>query len=60
MAAAREAMWNDLDLRFPAPQHQLFNQYAQKRRIDYPWVISIARQESAFNPSARSHAGARG
>ncbi|MCL6269920.1 transglycosylase SLT domain-containing protein [Sansalvadorimonas sp. 2012CJ34-2] len=60
MSAAREAMWNDLELRFPAPQGHLFHQYAERRKIDYPWVISVARQESAFNPSARSHAGARG
>ncbi|WP_196221563.1 transglycosylase SLT domain-containing protein [Sansalvadorimonas verongulae] len=60
MAAAREAMWNDLDVRFPSPQEHLFSHYAQKRGIDYSWVVSIARQESAFNPAAHSHAGARG
>ena len=60
MAAAREAMWNDLKLRFPSPQEHLFSRYAQKRGVDYSWVISIARQESAFNPVAHSHAGARG
>ncbi len=60
MAAAREAMWNDVELRFPAHEKTLFSRYAKKRGIDYPWAISIARQESAFNPSAHSHAGARG
>ena len=60
MSAAQESLWNDLELRFPAPQSGLFSKYAQKRDIDYPWALSIARQESAFNPMARSHAGARG
>ena len=60
MSAARVALWDDLDIRFPAPQSQLFSQHARLRNIHYPWVLSIARQESAFNPKARSHAGARG
>ena len=60
MSAAREALWNDLDLRFPSPQSHLFSKHARLRKLDYPWVLSIARQESAFNPRARSHAGARG
>ena len=60
MGAAREAMWNDLELRFPMPQSQLFSQHAKKQNLDFPWVVSIARQESAFNPMAHSYAGARG
>lgn len=60
MSAARAALWNDLDVRFPAPQSQLFNEHAELRNLDFPWVLSIARQESAFNPQARSHAGAKG
>ncbi|MGB1270491.1 MAG: transglycosylase SLT domain-containing protein, partial [Endozoicomonas sp.] len=60
MMAARESIWNDLDLRFPSPQSRLFNKHARLRRLDYPWVIAIARQESAFHPRAKSRAGARG
>ena len=60
MSAARVALWNDLDIRFPAPQSQLFSQHARQRNLNFPWVLSIARQESAFNPKARSHAGAKG
>ena len=60
MSAARVALWNDLDIRFPVPESQLFSQHARQRNIHYPWVLSIARQESAFNPKARSHAGAKG
>ncbi len=60
LTAAREAIWNDLELRFPTPLPEIFDKYAQKQQLDYPWIIAIARQESAFNPQARSHAGAKG
>ncbi|WP_207626529.1 transglycosylase SLT domain-containing protein [Parendozoicomonas haliclonae] len=60
MAAAREALWNDLELRFPSPESSLFARYSKDREIDGLWALSIARQESAFNARARSHAGARG
>nr|MDT0253575.1 transglycosylase SLT domain-containing protein [Endozoicomonas sp.] len=60
MSAARAALWDDLDLRFPAPESDIFSKYAKKRDLDYPWVLAIARQESAFNPRARSHSGAMG
>ena len=60
MSAAKEALWNDLDLRFPSPQAQLFSKHAELRKLDYSWVLAIARQESAFNPMARSHSGAKG
>lgn len=60
MAAARAALWNDLDLRFPTPESDLFSKHAEQRELDYPWVLAIARQESAFHPRARSHSGAMG
>ncbi len=60
MSAARAKLWDDLDLRFPAPESNLFNHHASKNDLDYPWVVAIARQESAFHPRARSHAGAMG
>lgn len=60
MTAASEALWNDLELRFPTPQAELFSKFARQRELDSAWVMAIARQESAFNPRARSHAGARG
>ncbi|WP_263081301.1 transglycosylase SLT domain-containing protein [Endozoicomonas sp. Mp262] len=60
MTAAREALWNELDLRFPTPQADLFRQFSRQRELDSSWLVAIARQESAFNPTARSHAGARG
>lgn len=60
MSAARATLWDDIDLRFPVPEAELFSEYAEKRELDYPWVLAIARQESAFHPMARSHSGAMG
>ena len=60
MAAARATLWDDLELRFPTPDADLFSLHARKNQLDYPWVLAIARQESAFHPMARSHAGAMG
>ncbi|MGB0360884.1 MAG: transglycosylase SLT domain-containing protein, partial [Endozoicomonas sp.] len=60
MSAARAELWDDLDLRFPAPEYSLFSHHANKNNLDYSWVVAIARQESAFHPRARSHAGAMG
>ncbi|QSR35432.1 hypothetical protein CFI10_10565 [Marinobacterium iners] len=52
--------WNDMQLRFPNPLPELFEQHAQNRAIDPAWAVAIARQESAFWMQARSHAGALG
>ena len=60
MAAARASLWDDMELRFPSPEADLFSTHAQKQALDYPWVLAIARQESAFHPRARSHSGAMG
>ncbi|MDP0561258.1 MAG: transglycosylase SLT domain-containing protein [Candidatus Endonucleobacter sp. (ex Gigantidas childressi)] len=60
LTAAKESLWNDLQLRFPSPLSNIFAKYSKKQEIDLFWVMSIARQESAFNPRARSHAGAKG
>ena len=60
IGAARAALWNDVDLRFPAPEAQLFNRHAQSSELNSSWLLAIARQESAFHPRARSRAGAMG
>lgn len=52
--------WNDLAIRFPHPYKTLFKQYAADRGINRTWALSIARQESAFQASVQSGAGARG
>lgn len=56
----RAQYWDALDLRFPLIYMPYFKQTAQKVGLDPSWLIAIARQESAFNPEARSHAGAMG
>lgn len=47
-----------LKLLFPVPYYEAFSKYSDG--IDTFLVLSVARQESAFNPSARSPANARG
>ena len=49
-----------LDWRFPAAFQTAFEQAAQHNKLD-PWLLmALSRRESAFNPGARSSAGARG
>jgi len=52
--------WDALDLRFPVIFDQAIQQAGQNTGLDASWLLAIARQESAFNPTARSHAGALG
>lgn len=49
-----------LDWRFPLAQQSEFEKVAEKYQIDSWLLMAIARRESAFNPQARSHAGALG
>jgi len=58
--AAKLKKWDDLTIRFPKPHIELFRDWADKREIDQVWPVAIARQESAFNVTARSRVGARG
>lgn len=49
-----------LDWRFPPAFEDAFQQAAQAQGLD-PWLLmALSRRESAFNPGARSSAGARG
>jgi soluble lytic murein transglycosylase len=57
---ARSGYWDDLELRFPLAHHQAVHTNARKHDLDISWVYGVIRQESAFNPSVRSHAGAMG
>lgn len=57
---AKTGYWEDLELRFPLEHESDVRKYAQKRQLDISWVYGVIRQESAFNPSVRSHAGAMG
>lgn len=57
---ARADIWNDLQLRFPMPYQATIEQYAKAQNIDPAWVYAVMRQESLFQPDARSSAGAMG
>lgn len=58
MASTRQR--DDLDLRFPLPHREEIISLAAENRINPAYVFAIIRQESAFTPDARSHAGALG
>ncbi|NOQ93726.1 MAG: transglycosylase SLT domain-containing protein, partial [Methylophaga sp.] len=52
--------WDALDLRFPIVCDTAIRKAGKKNGLNPSWLLGIARQESAFNPSARSHVGATG
>lgn len=52
--------WDALDLRFPIAYDTAIIKSGKKHDIDPSWLFGIARQESAFNPRARSYVGAMG
>ncbi|WP_162844072.1 transglycosylase SLT domain-containing protein [Sinobacterium caligoides] len=58
--AAQQQQLNNLGLRAPLAFEQTMRQAAKKRKIDPSWAFSIARQESLFNSSVHSSAGAIG
>ena len=63
-AAAREARV-EADVRraagdFPAPFRDVVVRTSKQQKLDPRLVLSIMRQESSFNPRAKSGAGARG
>lgn len=58
--ALHTGRYNVLDWRFPLAQQEHFANAAKKHDIDSWLLMAVARRESAFNPQARSHAGAMG
>jgi soluble lytic murein transglycosylase len=52
--------WDALDLRFPVIYDHAILKASKKNGVDPSWLFGIARQESAFNPHARSPVGASG
>lgn len=60
MTAIRANEWDDMQLRFPTPYANEFEQAAKAQDIELKWVYAIARQESAFAEDARSPVGAKG
>lgn len=56
-----ELMPRDLvELIYPAPYRDAFDRYSPSAGVDPRLVLSLARQESRFNPSVKSGASARG
>jgi len=60
VGAAQISKWNDLQLRFPLEYQDLYQTFTGQQKIPLNWALSITRQESAFNPMARSGVGAMG
>lgn len=52
--------WDDLDIRFPMAYRDGLVREARAQGLHSSWVYAITRQESAFMPTIRSHAGAMG
>ncbi len=59
-ATIEAKMWDNTALRFPIAYQQWFDIYGKKHNIDPITLISLARQESAMDSTARSPVGARG
>ncbi|MBX2807378.1 MAG: transglycosylase SLT domain-containing protein [Cellvibrionaceae bacterium] len=52
--------WDDLDIRFPISYRDAIFQQAAQHKLPPTLILSIARQESAWQSDARSRAGAMG
>jgi soluble lytic murein transglycosylase len=52
--------YDDLDIRYPLPYLQQFEQFSLAASISPTWAYGIARSESLFMPDVRSRAGAVG
>ncbi|MGM3182757.1 murein transglycosylase [Dickeya oryzae] len=53
-------LWDNLEERFPLAWSDDFRQAIQGKGISQSYAMAIARQESAWNPQARSAVGAAG
>lgn len=60
VALVRADEWDDLMLRFPVPYREQVLSAAQAQGIDPGWIYAVMRQESLFQPDARSSANALG
>jgi soluble lytic murein transglycosylase len=57
---ARTGFWEDLELRFPVSHLEQVVGAEHRTGLDRAWILAVIRQESAFNPDARSPVGAMG
>lgn len=53
-------LWDHLEERFPLAWQSEFDEFTQNKNISKSYAMAIARQESAWNPQARSPVGATG
>lgn len=60
MTVANTDERDDLELRFPTVHREQVVSEATARHVDPALAFAVIRQESAFTPDARSHAGAIG
>jgi soluble lytic murein transglycosylase len=60
LTVARAGEFSDLTLRFPLEHTESVRRHAHNNNLEPGIVFAVIRQESAFNPEARSSAGARG
>jgi len=60
MTMIQVSYWNDIDVRFPQPHRDAFLSQAKATDIPANLLLAISRQESAFNPTVTSPAGAKG
>lgn len=58
--AARQRLYDDLELRYPPAFFDLFKTSADQAGIRVDWAMGIARSESLFMPDVKSRAGALG
>jgi len=58
--AASIGHFDDLNLRYPLPFRQSFEQHSMSASIPATWALGVARSESLFMRDARSSAGAVG
>ncbi|MEC5385320.1 transglycosylase SLT domain-containing protein [Uliginosibacterium sp. H3] len=59
-AAERTRQQHDYSLRYLAPYYDIFSRESRVRGLDLHWVYGLTRQESRFDPVARSSVGAQG
>ncbi|MGP3590368.1 murein transglycosylase [Vagococcus sp. WN89Y] len=53
-------LWDHLEERFPLAYNDLYARYTNGKAISQSYAMAISRQESAWNPKARSPVGASG
>jgi soluble lytic murein transglycosylase len=59
-AARSSGLAIELSFFYPTPYLDLIERYARENDLDQAWVLGLMRQESLFEPHARSSSNARG